>query len=56
MLQSSWGYLMISADVGVGGRWSNLLEGVELPLTPPPPVNWYAVPLQQPVREQLIRH
>ena len=43
---------MVSADDDVGGGWSNLVEGVEFPLTPPPPENsWYAVPLQQPVRE-----
>ena len=38
---------MVSADDGVGGGWSNLVEGVEFSLTPPPPENnWYAVPLQ----------
>ena len=47
---------MVCAD-HVGGGWSNLVEGVELSLTPPPAGNnWYAVPLQQPVREQLRRH
>ena len=44
---------MVSADDRVGRRWSNLVEGVEFSLTPPPSKNsWYAVPLQQPVRKQ----
>ena len=43
---------MVSADDGVGRRWSNLFEGVEFSLTPPPSKNsWYAVSSQQPVRE-----
>ena len=43
---------MVSADDHVGGGWSNLLEGVEFSLTPPPSVkSWYAVSLQQPVRD-----
>ena len=43
---------MVSAD-HVGGGCSNLVEGVEFSLTPPPPENnWYAVPLQQPVRDR----
>ena len=50
MLHSSWGYLMVCANDHVGERWSNLVEGVELSLTPPLfEKNWYAVPLQQPV-------
>ena len=44
---------MVSADDDVGGGWSNLAEWVEVSLTPPPPENnWYAVPLQQPVRDR----
>ena len=43
---------MVCANDRVGGGWSNLGEGMEFSLTPPPPENsWYAVPLQQPVRE-----
>ena len=57
MLHSSWGDLIVSADDDVGGGWSNLFEGVELSLTTLLPENyWYAVPLQQPVREQSRRH
>ena len=54
MSHSSWRYLMVCANDHVSGGWSNLVEGVELSLTPPspPPDNsQYAVPLQQPVRE-----